>query len=83
MAHYHEHCSFELQISDHIQDVNVTKDKSSTEESLPSCYFTFPKPDSMSSERFLEWNREVTTKEWAFQFVSDYNKGIFLQQRGF
>lgn len=75
MANYHEHCSFELQISDHIQDVNVKKDKSSMEESFSSCCFTFSKPlDSKNFERFPEWNGEVTTKEWAFWFVSDYNK---------
>lgn len=67
VAHYHEHCSFELQISDHIQDINVKKDKSSMEESFSPCYFTFSKPpDLMNFKRFLEWNREVTTKEWAF-----------------
>lgn len=36
----------------------------------------------MNSERFLEWSREVTTKEWAFYFVSDYNKGIFSSTKG-
>lgn len=40
--------------------------KSSMEESLSSWYLTFSKPDSMNFERFLEWNREATTKEWAF-----------------
>lgn len=66
MANY-EHCSFELQISDHIQDINAKKDKSSMEESFLSYCFTLSKPpDSKNFERFLEWNREVTTKEWAF-----------------
>lgn len=36
----------------------------------------------MNSERFLEWNREVTIKEWVFYFVSDYNKRIFFFNKG-